>query len=520
MDTEPTLTLKNVNIFITVTAKARDEPLTKGSEKAGEILKRLGEFLVENNPDVISLAYYPMDKPRVNNKLIEEYAKSIGVQITHENLEYISDYIFGLAMTKELYKGDNKWLSVFYLEEVPFIRLGLRGFTLKLGESFPVEKLRNTELRCHLTAIIHRLGVVALTCWIEVPVPLTVDEINALIDVLDEQQIIIEQQGLRREATTLVDYLRAIRLSLLAPLVSYLHGQEPAKEMMQVEKIERYLDILLWSKVVLHIGDVMIEGERVADIDELVKKCPRQLAALVTHFTPTWKYYTLDEAEEKLRKHLVAKFRDELLFASFRGVVIYLGNIEKPSYLDKVDQKLRDFIHEEHQHSVLSSSTLDVVRCYQIVAIVQTTIKSYDQRIRKINLESIKSIEIESLLDIVERGLEEIDNYYTLVTAEPDETVLRKALEAADIFRLKELIEKRLTHLDRVLKERQSRTLDLLTIVISLLGIYSVIGVLLDAISMGLGLLWVSILLIPALLMMALILGLSELRKSLKYIFE
>jgi len=264
----------------------------------------------------------------------------------------------------------------------------------------------------------------------------------------------------------------------------------------------------------------VVEGERVADIDDLIKKCPRQLAALITHFTPTWKDYTLDEAEEKLRKHLVAKFEKELLFAFWRGVVIYLGDIEKPSYLDKVDQKLRDFIHEEHQHSVLSSLALDVVRCYQLVAIVRTAIRSYHQRIRKINLESVKKGEIESLLDIVERGLEEIDSYYMLVTAEPDETVLRRALEATGTFRFKELIEKRLTHLDKVLEERQSRTLDLLTIMLSLLGIYSVIEVLLDAISMGLGLLWILILLIPALLMMALILGPSRLRKSLKYIFE
>jgi len=476
MDTEPSLILDNINVFITVVAKARVEDLEVNMGRVREALKRLCKSLVD------VCIYHGIEKSMVNTVPLVEYARKRGIQNpSKDDLIYIGRYIFGYDITERLASNDELILSIDYLEEIPFIRLDLMDITIRLRNDFPVERLRNKELRCHPTAIVHRLGAAAVTCWLEVPTQLTVEETNRLINALTYEQVVIEALGVP-VTSTLGEFLHGLAKSLLTSLIQVLRGEEPGSEGMLREDIRRYIEDIYIVNEVLHVGGVSMVKEDgstvpITSVEDLVKCCPRQVASLVTGFID-WRRYALDEAVRHYRKALAAIYQDELVMAGIRGVVIYLREPYEYVFLKNVNSALRDPDHERHHHSVLQSFADDLLQIYQLVGIVETVLHSYNLRIRRYPLERARLGEIERFLDLVERGLEEIDNY-SLVIVDPMRTILRTALRVRGVLSRREVVERRLAHIHRVLVERASRRtsqlLLVLTFYLAVLGVYSVV---------------------------------------------
>jgi len=495
MDAEPTLILDNINVFITAVAKARVEDLGVDMERVGKALKRLCESLVERGRVGYEVCVHHeiIEKPIVNNESLKEYARVRGIQNPSEyDLRYIGRYIFGRDITERLAHDDKDTLSMIYLEEIPFIRLGLREVTIRLGNDFPVERLRNKELRCHPTAMVHRLGAATVTCWVEVPTQLTVEDTNKFIHTLTKGQVhtvvhapmkeqIMEMLG-KTGTLTLSQYLQGLAEILLTLLIQVLRGEEPSPDRMLREDIKRNIEDVGTTNIVLHIGGVSMVKEdgsmvSITSVEDLVNCCPRQVAALATGRID-WRSYTLDEAVEDYREALAAIYRDQLVMAGIRGVVIYLREPSEEDFLKNVNSALRDPEHERHHHSVLESLASNVLQIYQLAGIVETALKSYNLRIRRHPLERARLGEIERLLNLVERGLEEIHNY-SPVRTNVVRTALRMALKARGVLNLRKVVERRLAHMHRVLGGRASlktsQVLLLPTIFLTILGVNSLV---------------------------------------------
>jgi len=517
MDAEPTLILDNINVFITLAAKAKVEDLEEDMERVREALKGLCGPLVEMvvGWDVCIHHGIPVSVVSISNRLLREYVRERGIQNPSEyDINYIGGYILGHDITFVLADGDELILSIYYLRETPFIRLNLGEVTIRLRDDFPVERLRNKELRCHLNAVVHRLGVVAVTCWVEVPIQLTVKETNRLIDTLTEGQadtvvhaLMKEQvmEMLRETGTlTLRQYLQGLVEILLITLIQVLRGEGPSLERMRGEDIRRYvvkyIEGISIINEVLHIGGVSKinkDGSTapITSAEDLVTCCPRQVAALVTGRV-NWRSYTRDNAVKECEKARVAIYPDELVTADMRGVVISLREPDEPDFLRNVNSVLRDPSHERHHHSVLQSFTPNVLRIYQLVGIIEIALKAYNSKIRGYPLEEARLSEIERLRDLVKRGLEEISIYFP-VRVEPIRTILRMALEARGVLSLREVVERRLDYMHRVLVERTSRRTNqlllVLTFYLAVLGVYSIVQTLPAQTGMGF---WLALLIV------------------------
>jgi len=494
MDSEPPLMLENINVFITAVARARVEDLEIDMERMREARETLCEYLVKRAVGFdVCIHHGIIEEPVVDPRPLIEYASGVGIQNpSPDDLFYIGRYIFGHDITLALSRDDENTLNIGYLEETPFIRLDLREITIKLGNGFPVEGLRNMALRCHPTAIVHRLGAAAVTCWVEVPTRLTVEDTNGLIETLIEKQVEIEVLGkteTKIETSTLDEFLHTLAVLLLASLIQVLRGEEPGPERIQREDIRRYIEDISTSNVVLHVGGVSMKKEDgntapITSAEDLVKCCPRQVASLATGLID-WRSYVLDDAVRDYREALAAIYQDELVMAGARGIVIYLGKPGEPDFLKNVNSALRDPDHERHHHSVLQSLADNVLQIYQLVGIVKAALDTYNLKIRRYPLERARLEEIERLLDLVERGLEEID-YYSLVRAEPMRTVLRMALKVRGVLGLKKVVERRLVHIHRILVERASRRTNLSLLLLTFyLGAISIVQTLLTALGMG-----------------------------------
>jgi len=476
MDAEPTLILDNINVFITVVARARVEDLERDLKRVGKALERLCEFLVERRRYEkgegeeyvgVDACYRNEIKERLNDELLKKYASECGIQNpSDDDLRYIRQYIFGYDITGALSDNDKDTLSIDYLAEAPFIRLDLREITIRLGNDFPVEGLRNRELRCHPTAVVHRLGAAAVTCWVEVPTQLTVEDTNRLIQALMEEQVEIEVQYIeKRENTTLRKYLDNSAKALLAPLIQILMEEEPDPKRMQREDIiEKLLkeDDIVTDNIVLHVGGVSMKKEDsntapITRTEDLIECCPRQVASLASGRID-WRSYTLDEAAEYRKGALAAIYQNHLVMIGTRGVVIYLETPSDPDYLKRVNNVLRDPDHERHHHSVLQAFADNVLQIYQLVGIAKTALETYNLRIRKIRTYSPWNAifgKIARLLYLVEEGLVEIDNY-SLARIKPPRTMIHMALERSGVLKLRKIVERRLTYTHRTLAEMYS----------------------------------------------------------------
>jgi len=482
--------LENINVFITAVAKARIEDLEPEMdiERVGKALQSLCESLARKIERYDACIYHGIEEPIVDFAPLEEYARKHGIlNPSEDDLRYIGLYIFGHHITSALFRDDENTLSMAYLVKTPFIRLDLREITIRLGSDFPVESLRNRELRCHPTAVVHRLGAAAVSCWIEVPTQLTVEDTNTLIHTLMEERVNIDVSG-ATTTSTLGNYLHGLAVTLLVSLIQVLReGKSDPVEMLK-EDIRRmymeYVENIGTANIVLHVAGVSMKKEggdmtSITSVEDLVKYCPRQVASLVTGLK-NWRNYALDAAVQHYRENLAAIYQDQLVMAGTRGVVIYLREPREDDSLNNVNSALRDPDHERHHHSVLQSFADNVLQIYQLVGIVETVLDSYNLRIRTYPLKRARLGEIEKFLDLVERGLEEIDNY-SLVTADPVRTVLRMALKAHGVLSLREVVERRLAYIHRILAERASRRMNklllVLTFYLAALGVSNIVQI-------------------------------------------
>jgi len=470
MDTEPTLILDNINVFITVVARARVEDLERDLERVGKALKWLCEFLAKERRYEIRVdacIYYNRNeiKKGVNDNLLKN----------------MQDKGESRILTEALFNNDKETLSIYYLAEVPFIRLDLSEITIKLGNDFPVEGLKNRELRCHLTAIVHRLGAAAVTCWVKVPTQLTVENTNRLIQALMKEQVKIEMQYIKKnENTTLRNYLIKLANILLASLIQILREEIPGPEGMQRKGIRRYIENIYTDYIVLHAGGVSMKKEDgnttpITSVRTLLKCYPRQVASLASGRID-WRSYTLDEAVEYNKGALAAIYQNQLIMiGSTRGVVIYLEAPSEPGNPKKVNNAPRDPDHERHYRSVLQSFADNLLQIYQLVGIVKTTLETYNFRIRRHSPMGHIPGKIARLVYLVEEGLEEIDNY-SLSRIEFHRKMIHMALERSGVLKLRKVVERRLTYTHRTLAMRYSEMLTLTVALISMIiGIYNVL---------------------------------------------
>ncbi len=185
-----------------------------------------------------------------------------------------------------------------------------------------------------------------------------------------------------------------------------------------------------------------------------------------------WRLLSSRLAEDNLKKCLVADYRDFLYLAGATGVYIELG---VPSILIE-GVEIRN--EEAEKHIALLEKGLEVAYAYQFMASAEAVLDSYNKRLRRLDPNEADLREIEALRDVVERGLEELDNY-TLVLADPLRSMLHKGSSNRGLFLLERIVRRRVSYLHSVIwrrkRDAQETLLTLLSIILGS-GLLSIMG--------------------------------------------